>query len=96
MDWSVKLWNPKVTTECIATFEGAEDYVYDVAWNPVNPLLFASVDGEGYIDLWDLLGDLEQPKVHYKATNAAINKARWDKDGLKYAIGDSDGVINVY
>ena len=37
-DWTVKLWNPKVNSgkpKCILTFDCAEDYVYDVAWNPV-------------------------------------------------------------
>jgi hypothetical protein len=30
MDWSIKLWNPRLKNECAFTFETAEDYVYDV------------------------------------------------------------------
>ena len=66
-DWSVKLWNPKLKNECLCSFESAEDYVYDVCWNRANPCLFTSVDGEGYIDLWDLSQDLEIPIIHQKA-----------------------------
>lgn len=36
-DWTIKLWDPKVSgkTNSVLTFDSAEDYVYDVAWNPV-------------------------------------------------------------
>lgn len=66
-DWTVKLWNPRVSggkSKNILTFDSAEDYVYDVAWNPMNPGLFCSVDGEGYLDLWDLAEDTENPAYH--------------------------------
>jgi dynein intermediate chain len=36
------------------SFEDNGDYVYDVAWSPVHPALFATVDGTGRLDLWDL------------------------------------------
>lgn len=41
-DWTVKLWNPKVSgkPKKILTFDCAEDYVYDVAWNPVTIYYF--------------------------------------------------------
>ena len=96
MDWSIKLWNPKCSTECVHTFESAEDYIYDVKWNPINPLLFSAVDGEGYVELWDLAGDKEVPRTRYKATNSAINKTVWNKEGNKMLIGDSNGDINLY
>lgn len=40
-DWTVKLWNPRGTgkPKNILTFDSAEDYVYDVAWNPVSKQL---------------------------------------------------------
>ena len=52
--------------------------------------------GEGYLDIWDLTYDKEIPRLHFKATNNSINKLRWNKDGTKVIIGDSDGDINVY
>ena len=33
----------------------------------MNPTVFSSVDGEGYIDVWDISKDLESPLIHYKA-----------------------------
>lgn len=95
-DWTVKLWNPKLRTDPICSFESAEDYVYDVCWNRANPTLFTSVDGEGYIDLWDLSRDLEVPILHYKADSSAINKALWSKDGSKLLTGNSSGATKLY
>jgi dynein intermediate chain len=95
-DWSVKLWNPKTKNDYIASFESAEDYVYDVAWNPSNPSVFSSVDGEGYIDIWDLSKDVEVPIYHEKADTNAINKAKWNKDGSKLATGNAAGSIKIH
>ncbi len=36
------------------SFEDNADYVYDVMWSPVHPALFATVDGNGRLDLWNL------------------------------------------
>lgn len=96
MDWSIKLWNPKLKNEVMHSFETAEDYVYDVKWNPVHPTIFGSADGEGYVDVWDLAHDKEVPRVHFKACNNSINKLRWNKDGTKLVIGDTHGDVNIY
>lgn len=36
------------------SFEDNADYVYDVMWSPVHPAAFATVDGMGRLDLWNL------------------------------------------
>ena len=54
------------------TFESSEDYVYDVHWNRANPSLFTAVDGEGYIDLWDISKDTETPILHYKTGKSCL------------------------
>jgi len=95
-DWTVKLWNPKIKKESLISFESAEDYIYDVSWNRANPYLFSSVDGEGYIDLWDLSKDLEIPHVHHKADSSAINKAMWSRDGSKLLTGNSQCALKDY
>ena len=41
------------------SFEDNSDYVYDVQWSPIHPALFASVDGMGRLDLWNLNQDTE-------------------------------------
>jgi len=53
-DWAVKLWYPKVKSEPLLTMEAAQEYVYDVQWSPKHPAVFASCDGDGGLDLWNL------------------------------------------
>jgi hypothetical protein len=48
----------------LTRFESAEDYIFDVQWNPVCPYLFGSVDGEGFIDIW-ALDNIEEPKIRH-------------------------------
>lgn len=57
------MWHPDAK-ESLRTFENSEDYIYDVAWHPSNPSLFASVNNDGYLDLFDLTRDLEMPIAH--------------------------------
>jgi dynein intermediate chain len=53
-DWSVKLWNKKTAQQAVYSFEYTNDYVYDVKWCPTHPALFASGDGRGFLELWNL------------------------------------------
>ena len=68
VDWTVKLWRskslakPSTTTQTVSpiySFDEADDYVYDVKWHPAHPAVFASVDGSGKFDLWNLNADTE-------------------------------------
>jgi WD40 repeat protein len=54
IDWTVKLWSLK-DNRPLYSFEDNGDYVFDVAWSPVHPALFAAVDGNGRLDLWNLV-----------------------------------------
>ncbi|CAG8557302.1 14171_t:CDS:10 [Ambispora leptoticha] len=109
VDWTVKLWRAKsiskpsianTTISPLYSFEGADDYVYDVKWSPNHPALFASVDGTGKFALWNLNSDTEIPivstQVGGNSGGRALNKINWDKDGRRVAIGASDGRVHVY
>jgi len=106
VDWTVKLWRAKSvskpstsiqTITPIYSFEWADDYIYDVQWSPTHPALFASADGTGHFDLWNLNVDTEVPIVSTPVGhNRAINKLRWDKEGKKVACGSADGHVYVY
>ncbi|CAG8492537.1 17708_t:CDS:10 [Acaulospora morrowiae] len=106
VDWTVKLWRaksiskPSTSTQNVAplySFEGADDYVYDVKWSPSHPALFASVDGTGKFALWNLNVDAEVPIVNTQVGQGrALNKIQWDKEGRKTAIGSSDGRVHIY
>jgi len=63
MDWTVKLWHPKERTTPLFTFESSQEYVYDVQWSPSHPAVFASVDAEGYVDVWDINRDKDAPII---------------------------------
>jgi len=108
-DWTVKLWSHK-TNRPLYTFESAKDYVYDVQWSPVHPALFASGDGTGKIDLWNINHDTEVPlhtvninqtsdakaQGDEKGYGAAVSRLRWDEDGRHLAVGSSVGTVDVY
>lgn len=65
-------------------------------WNPSNPSLFACVNNEGYIDLFDLTKDLELPITHKKVNNFAQNKIAWNTEGTALVSGDSAGNVTLY
>ena len=71
MDWTVKLWYPKNEQKHtpIMSFESSQEYVYDVQWSPVHPSVFATCDGDGYIDIWDINKDIETPIFRKKAND---------------------------
>ena len=52
MDWSCKLWShrrsrDRMYSRCLFSFDEYQEYVSDVQWSPVQPAVFASVDGRG-------------------------------------------------
>ena len=96
-DWSVKLWNLKEPGKPLYSFENNSDYVYDVAWSPINPALFATVDGTGRLDLWNLINDSEVPTASLTVDGApALNKVRWNQSGHQLAVGDDQGKITLF
>lgn len=95
-DWTVKLWSMKENRP-LYSFEDNGDYVYDVAWSPVHPALFATVDGTGRLDLWDLNQDTEVPTASAVVEGApALNRVSWTPSGLHVTVGDDTGKIWVY
>jgi dynein intermediate chain len=86
-DWTVRLWNHKKKGDAasrlgLKCFEDPKDYVYDVAWSTENPALFAAVDGEGFLSMYDLTSpDLDLPVLKYQVPSykgrAALNRVRW-------------------
>ncbi|EDQ91402.1 uncharacterized protein MONBRDRAFT_15003, partial [Monosiga brevicollis MX1] len=96
-DWTVKLWSMR-DHMALNVFDYFDDYVYDVKWSPVHPALFASVDGTGQLDFWNLNGDMEVPlaRVTVQGHNIALNCLRWHQSGTSVAVGDADGTVHVY
>lgn len=40
--------------------------LYDVAWSPAHPSVFAAVDGSGHLEVWDLNRDTEAPTARVR------------------------------
>ncbi|KAG4088674.1 WD40 repeat-like protein [Neocallimastix lanati (nom. inval.)] len=106
IDWTVKLWRTKSTLkpsikeeiiQPICSFDYANDYVLDVEWSPVHPAMFASVDGDGQLNIFNINQDQEMPIYSMTVDpNHSLNKLKWHKDGKKISVGSSDGHIYVY
>lgn len=119
LDWSVKLWKVRApaTTSNIggAAGEGSvshlmdfvrEDVVYDAAWSPVKPGVFSLVDGAGWVELWDITVETEEPVArispsHRKDSRAmlskSLNKVKWEQqEGKRLAVGGIDGALTVF
>lgn len=86
------------TVKPLLTIEEASDYVYDVAWHPVHPALFAQVDGTGHADVFNLNVDVERPVARVVVGGGrALNKVCWDRrEGRRLATGGADGRVYVY
>lgn len=69
----------------------------DVAWSPVHPAVFAAVDIQGKLDVWDLNSDTEIPIVSTQIEgNVAINRVSWTPSGTHITVGDEAGKIWLY
>ncbi|XP_018905592.1 cytoplasmic dynein 1 intermediate chain isoform X2 [Bemisia tabaci] len=95
-DWTVKLWNLK-ENKPIHSFEDNGDYVMDVKWSPIHPALFASVDTDGRVDLWNINTDTEVPTASTCVEgNPALNRVSWKPSGTHVCVGDAQGKISVF
>ncbi|EEB09929.1 dynein intermediate chain, cytosolic, putative [Pediculus humanus corporis] len=95
-DWTIKLWSLK-DNKPLHSFEHNADYVYNVAWSPTHPSVFAAVDGTGKLDVWNLNQDTEVPTAGIVVEGApALNRVSWSQSGQYVTAGDDLGRIWVY
>ncbi len=94
-DWTTRLWSKTKPDGPLLTLENSENYVYCAKWCPTNASILACSDGDGYLDIWDLIKNKEQPSIHCKLGNEVLNKMSWTEDGKRMAIGDSSGKIQL-
>ncbi|KAH9891491.1 cytoplasmic dynein-like protein 1 intermediate chain 2 [Xylariomycetidae sp. FL2044] len=118
LDWSVKLWKVRApaATSTIVDSAGTtippllefvrEDVVYDAAWSPTRPGVFALVDGAGSLELWDVTVETEIPVARISPTprkegrqllSKSLNKVAWERsEGKRLATGGIDAVVSVF
>ncbi|KHO00105.1 cytoplasmic dynein 1 intermediate chain 2 [Metarhizium album ARSEF 1941] len=117
LDWSVKLWKVRApaATSTVGAGDGSvaplidfvrEDVVYDARWSPVKPSVFALVDGAGWLELWDIAVETEEPTSRISPSqrqdgrtmlSKSLNKLAWEpNDGKRLATGGIDGSLTVF
>lgn len=91
-DWTTKLWSSK-TNRLLYTFESAKDYVFDAQWSPAQPAVFATGDGTGKLDVWNLNTDTDVPaySIPVEKDKGAISRLKWSEDGKYIVAGMSLG-----
>ncbi|VVC34810.1 Hypothetical protein CINCED_3A003490 [Cinara cedri] len=95
-DWTIKLWNIK-ESKPIHSFENNNDYVSGVAWSPVHPAVFAAIDINGHLDLWNLNNNTESPTASTVLDNSPLLKSlMWSQNGTHLSVGDEYGKISVF
>ncbi|KAH7359208.1 WD domain-containing protein [Plectosphaerella cucumerina] len=116
LDWSVRLW--KVRAPAATSTAGGEgivaplidfvreDVVYDARWSPVKPGVFSLVDGAGWLELWDLTVETEEPVARISPSarkdgrtmlSKSLNKVAWEpSEGKRLATGGIDGTLTVF
>ena len=87
----------------VYSFDEASDYVYDVQWSPTHPAVFASVDGQSRLCLWNLNEDVEVHQIFSRALGVmpAAEAVRgipiwWGDWGDFARYGCDDPVLRAY
>lgn len=83
-----------------------EDVVYDAAWSPVKPGVFSLVDGAGWLELWDITVETEEPVARISPSprkdgrtmlSKSLNKVAWEPaEGKRLATGGIDGAVTLF
>ncbi|WKY10090.1 hypothetical protein Q1695_002441 [Nippostrongylus brasiliensis] len=95
-DFTVKLWSTK-DPKLRFSFESHNDYVFDVAWSPVHPAVFTSIDAEGNLFLWNLNEDIEGPVARMNiAQEGFLKKIAWAENGQHLCVGDDQGNLQLF
>ena len=94
-DWNLGVWHPKTRKEPLLMHDG-EVEIYDAQWSPVHPSVFATCNGYGQIDIWDIAKETEECRYRIDVDKRAINKIKWSHDGKRLLTGNSNGTIKLW
>ncbi|CXI07610.1 cytoplasmic dynein intermediate chain, putative [Plasmodium berghei] len=96
VDWSCKLLSIKNPENILFTFDGFDDYIMDVKWNPAHPGIFATCTSNSKIQLWNISNDIENYYFETILNVNAVNKIAWSHDGKKLIAADSNGYLTLW
>ncbi|GJU93726.1 coatomer subunit beta'-2-like protein [Tanacetum coccineum] len=94
-DKTIKLWDWENGWECTKTFDGHEHYVMQVAFNPRDTDVFASVSLDSTIKFWDL-GSLV-PRLSINAHEKGLNGVEFcdTEEKLYFVTGHTNNVTSI-
>ncbi|XP_025197383.1 peroxisomal targeting signal 2 receptor [Melanaphis sacchari] len=94
-DCSVKLWDPNKYCS-LTTYKGHDRLVYEAKWSPFLSSCFASVSGDGMLNIWDCSSPL-RPSVKINAHQAEILSCSWNQFyPFVLATGGAEGLIRIW
>ena len=67
----------------------------DICWSPTNSTVFASVTGDGLLEVWDVSTNTLDP-VKSVATGKPRSCVSFAKSSPILVTGDNDGTVDVY
>mmetsp|Transcript_20533 Transcript_20533/g.41082 ORF Transcript_20533/g.41082 Transcript_20533/m.41082 type:complete len:762 (-) Transcript_20533:61-2346(-) len=102
-DWTVKLWNVREPAMPRRDFHtvGLSDVVNDIAWSPNNSTIFASVTGDGRVEVWDL-NSMDPKMSHMPNPGEAIlgvtplTTVLFSDNAPVLATGDAKGKVEIF
>ena len=103
-DWTVKLWSSK-KTEHVLDFHSVDlsEVVNDIAWCPTASTVFASVTGDGRVEVWDLDYSHIDPKLFYRPSKAEailgvtpLTSVLFSDNAPVLATGDANGKVEIF
>ncbi|KAF7457695.1 dynein intermediate chain [Cryptosporidium felis] len=107
-DWTIKLWTPNPLMNSFTllnTFESSENYVIGVAWHPIHPGIFAAIDADSRLIIYDLTNAnfqtplckintaSSQPTNSVPSTSDIPTCINWSNDGTRLFIGYMNGNV---
>ena len=94
-DWTVKLWHSEIFHEPLCTFEtGQGAAVGDLAWSPVVSTMFATVNGDGTVYVFDVNKNRTSAIVSKKLLKKGkLTRISFNDLGTLILVGDERGVV---
>ncbi|XP_038608865.1 dynein intermediate chain 4, axonemal isoform X2 [Tachyglossus aculeatus] len=94
-DWGINLWRQD-TLKPFLSFCSTTQVVYDIAWSPKSPYIFAAVN-ESRVELWDLhTSTLDPLIVNMSNPGIKFTTVLFAKNTDCILVGDSDGQVIVF
>ncbi|KAJ9559503.1 hypothetical protein OSB04_004663 [Centaurea solstitialis] len=95
-DKLIKLWDWENNWECVQTFQGHDHYVMQVAFNPTDSNIFASVSLDNTIKTWNI-GD-SSPRSSIEGHLKGLNSVEFfnTNEKLYLITGSDDNTIKVW